>query len=134
MAEIAQIESQINNLTHSREVLLQRIKLLKAVDPERILSENIRQCNRYINGCASHAGSGIRGIADSFSQDVAAGKESYEASYNLQTAAYNIGREIARCQNRLADLNSQIQVKDSQLREARKKEQEQKEKQTGSEG
>lgn len=120
MADMFQIEKQIQNLNFSKEVLRQRIQKLEEIRTEKTLSENIRQCNRYINNCVSHAENGIRGIVTSIPQDLASGQESFDSSYNLQTIAYNINREITRCRQQLSNLNVQIQEKNLQLREARK--------------
>lgn len=120
MADIFQIEKQIQNLNFSKEVLRQRIRQLEEIRTEKTLSENIRQCNRYIKNCVSHAENGIRGIATSIPQDLASGQESFDSSYNLQTIAYNINREIARCRQQMGNLNVQIQDKNLQLSEARK--------------
>ena len=120
MADTFQIEKQIQNLNFSKEVLRQRIQKLEEIRTEKMLSENIRQCNRYINNCVSHAENGIQGIVTSIPQDLASGQESFDSSYNLQTIAYNINREITRCRQQLNNLKVQIQEKNLQLSEARK--------------
>lgn len=127
MADMFQIEKQIQNLNFSREVLRQRIQKLEEIRTEKTLSENIRQCNKYINNCVFHAENGIRGIVTSITQDLASGQESFDSSYNLQTIAYNINREITRCRQQLNNLNVQIQEKNLQLREAEKMEMEEQE-------